>query len=231
MVLASLPPVLQPLSALTNQNTAAQTNVANNATSTNAANVASSATINKSFFDGLVNKFKATNASAQQTNEPVSDQVSSLADQLAGQVNQNPAVNSSTGLVHDSNLSTDVSINNLNANLSKWQNYLADNDYSFTLLENSSSQSNAAINVNVANGQVSSASYTDGTALSTGSLSSLPTIEQMFANIQQAYANGERVDALYNPSRGFPEYIFFGHASQNTADDASFVLNNVSINA
>mgnify|MGYP006335469415 CR=1 FL=1 len=231
MVVVSHQPVLQPLSALANQNTAAVQNSTANSVNPNATTIANTANLNSSLFDGLISKFKASNTTAQQATAPVAQQVTNLTQLLTGQVNQNTNVNSSSNLNNDNNLSTNVSINNLNANLTKWQNYLDDNDYSFTLKETSAASSGAAINVNVINGQVSSASYADGTAVSSNVLSSIPSIEEMFADIRQANANGERTDALYNPTTGHPQFVFFGHTSQVRADDVSYSLSNVNVNA
>ena len=235
MVVVSLPPTLQPLSALANQNTAAvQNNAANTGTGfTNATTSANSANLSSSLFDGLINKFKARTSSTQPVNTPVANQVSQLTQLLTGQINQTATTGTgaTNSLENDNNLTSNVSINTLNANLAKWEDYLAGNDYSFTLKERSAGQTKPAIQVTVNEGRVSSASYADGTAVSAQVLSSLPTIEQMFANIRQADANHERVDALYNPRRGFPEFIFFGHDQQTSTDDVSYTLNNVRINA
>ena len=237
MVVVSLPPTLQPLSALANQNTAAVQNNAANTGFTNATTSVNSANLSSSLFDGLINKFKAKTSSAQQASTPVANQVSQLTQLLTGQINQTATAGATNNagatdnLENDNNLTTNVSINALNANLAKWEDYLAGNDYSFTLKERSAGQTQPAIKVTVSDGQVSSATYANGTAVSAEVLSSLPTIEDMFTNIRQADANHERVDALYNPRRGFPEFILFGHDRQTSTDDVSYVLNNVSINA
>lgn len=232
MVVVSLSPVLQPLSALANPNTAAVQNNAANTSFTSATTSANTANLSSCLFDGLINKFKASTGSAQQASVPVANQVSQLTQLLTGQINQTPTTtrNASNNLENDNDLTSNVSINEMNANLAKWEDYLAGNDYSFTLKERSAGQNQAAINVTVSNGQVSAATYANGTAVGAEVLSSLPTIEQMFANIRQADANGERVDALYNPRSGFPEFILFGHDRQTSADDVSYVLNNVSVN-
>lgn len=231
MVVVSQQPVLQPLSALANQNTAVVRNNAANSINPNATTTANNANFNTSLFNGLINKFKASNTSAQQSTAPVASQVNSLSQLLAGQVSQNPSTNHSNSLVNNSNLTTAVSINNLGANLAKWQDYLEGNSYSFTLNQNHANQNNSVINVNVTNGQVTSASYTNGTAVDAATLNSLPTVEDMFADIKQAYADGERVDALYNSANGSPQFIFFENSNQTRADDVRFILNNVNINA
>lgn len=232
MVVVSLPPVLQPLSALANQNTASVQNNAANSSLTNATTSANSANLSSSLFEGLINKFKANHSSASQpANVPVANQVSNLTQLLTGQINQAATVNNTNNLENNNDLTTNVSVNALNANLAKWENYLADNDYSFTLKGRGAGQNNAAINVNVSNGQVTGASYANGTAVSADVLSSLPSIEQMFANIHQANANNERVDALYHPNRGFPEFVFFGRNKQDSSDDVSYILSNVKISA
>lgn len=231
MVVVSQQPVLQPLSALANQNTAAVQNSTANSVNPNATTTANTASLSSSLFDGLINKFKANNTSAQQATAPVAQQVTNLTQLLTGQVSQNPAVNNSNSSSNNNDLTTNVSINNLNSNLAKWQDYLDDNDYSFTLKEQSANSNGASINVNVTNGQVSGASYADGTAVSSEVLNALPSIEQMFENIRQAAASGERTDALYNPTTGHPQFVFFGHTSQATADDVSYFLSNININA
>lgn len=231
MVVVSHQPVLQPLSALANQNTAAVQNSTANSVNPNATTIANTANLSSSLFDGLISKFKAHNTSVQQSAAPIAQQVTNLTQLLSGQVSQNQNLNSSNNLNNNSNLSTNVSINNLNANLTKWQNYLDDNDYSFTLKEMSANSTGVAINVNVTNGQVSSASYADGSAVSANVLSTIPSIEEMFADIREAAAAGERTDALYNPNTGHPQFVFFGNTSQVSSDDVSYTLNNVRFNA
>lgn len=231
MVVVSQQPVLQPLSALANQNAAIAQNNTANSVNPSSTTVANAANTNKGFFDNLISKFKEKNTSAQQANAPVANQVNYLTQQLTNQINQSSSTTNANGLVNDSNLTTTVSINNLNANLAKWQDYLEGNNYSFTLIENNANQNNAAINVNVTNGQVTSASYANGTAVDAATLSSIPTIEQLFSDVQQAYADGERVDALYNPTKGFPQFVFFENSNSTRADDVRFILNNVSVNA
>ena len=234
MVVVSQQPVLQPLSALANQNTAAvQSNNANLA-NPSATTIANTSAIKKGFFDRLISKFEASNNTTAQANTPVASNVNYLTQQLTSQINQNTSTNGSSNgqnVNNNSNLTTNVSLNNLNANLAKWENYLAGNDYSFTLQQTSGGQRSGPINVNVTNGQVSSASYPDGTPVSAAVFSTIPTIEQMFANIRQATSANERADALYNPGRGFPEFVLLSHNEQTSADDVSYILNNVSINA
>lgn len=229
MVVVSLPPASMSLSDLAGNNLALQNNTAANLNTNNA--TVNLPTINSGLLNGLVNSFKANSTTAQQVTTPVAEQVSSLGQQLSGQINQTVVVGNTNNSASDNNLSTDVSVNNLNANLAKWQSYLADNDYSFTLTKNAAGQSTSVINVNVSNGQVTGASYADGSSVSAATLSSLPTMEQMFANIRQADVNGERADALYNPRYGYPEFVFFSHNGQISTDDESFILNNVRVNA
>lgn len=230
MVVVSLPPTLQPLSALANQNTApAQTNAANSATTTgNLSN------LNNNIFNGLIKKFEAGNTSAQQANAPVVNNINYLTQQLNGQINQNPSTNGNTptnaGSNANTNITTTVSQNSLNANLAKWEDYLADNDYSFTLQQISNGQNSGPININVTDGAISSASYPDGSAVSAEVLNSLLTIEQMFDNIRQYNGATDRADALYNPSRGYPEFVLLSHNEQTSADNVSYILNNVNIN-
>lgn len=234
MVVVSQQPVLQPLSALANQNTAAVQSNNANLTNPSATTVANTASIKKGFLDQLISKFEASNTTAAQSNTPVASNVNYLTQQLTNQINQNASTNgnsNSQNANNNINLTTSVSLNNLNANLAKWENYLAGNDYSFTLQQNNSGQRSDPINVNVSNGQVSSANYSDGTPVSAAVFSTIPTIEQMFDNIRQATSANERADALYNPNRGFPEFVLLSHNEQTSADDATYILNNVSINA
>lgn len=234
MVVVSQQPVLQPLSALANQNTAAvQSNNANQ-TNTNSNTIASSANVKKSIFDRLISKFEATTSSTAQANAPVANNVNYLTQQLTNQINQTASANgnaNSQNANNTINLTTSVSINNLKANLAKWEAYLAGNDYSFTLQQNNGGQRSGPINVNVTNGQVSSASYPNGTPVSAAIFSTIPTIEQMFNNIRQATSANERADALYNPGRGFPEFVLLSHNEQTSTDDVTYILNNVRVNA
>lgn len=234
MVVVSQQPVLQPLSALANQNTAAVQSNNANLTNPSATTIANTSAIKKGFFDRLISKFEASNNTTAQANTPVASNVNYLTQQLTSQINQNTSMSGSSNgqnVNNNTNLTTNVSLNNLNANLAKWENYLAGNDYSFTLQQTSGGQRSGPINVNVTNGQVSSASYPDGTPVSAAVFSTIPTIEQMFANIRQATSANERADALYNPGRGFPEFVLLSHNEQTSADDVSYILNNVSINA
>lgn len=232
MVVVSQQPVLQAVSALANQNTAAvQTN---NANATGTSNAANAATTKKGLFDRLISNFEANNSSAAQANAPVAHNVNYLTQQLTSQINQNTATNN--GLNNQNansnlNLTTSVSLNNLNANLAKWEAYLADQNYSFTLQQTTGGQRSDPINVNVVNGQVSSATYANGTAVSAEVFSTIPTIEQMFDNIRQATSANQRADALYNPNRGFPEFVLLSNNEQTSADDVTYILNNVSVNA
>lgn len=234
MVVVSQQPVLQPLSALANQNTAAVQSNNANLTNPSATTIANTSAIKKGFFDRLISKFEASNNTTAQANTTVASNVNYLTQQLTSQINQNTSMSGSSNgqnVNNNTNLTTNVSLNNLNANLAKWENYLAGNDYSFTLQQTSGGQRSGPINVNVTNGQVSSASYPDGTPVSAAVFSTIPTIEQMFANIRQATSANERADALYNPGRGFPEFVLLSHNEQTSADDVSYILNNVSINA
>lgn len=231
MVVVPHQPVLQPLSALANQNTAtAQTNAANSA-NTNATTTSNLSNLNNTIFNGLIKKFQTTNTSAQQANAPVASNVNYLTQQLTNQISQNSATNGNTQTNTNTNLTTNVSINNLNANLAKWENYLGNNDYSFTLQQTSGGQRTGPLNVNVTNGEVSSATYADGTTVSADVLRTIPSIEQMFENIRQATGANERADALYNPNRGFPEFVLLSHNEDSSTDDVTYILNNVSINA
>ncbi|HMT91598.1 DUF6174 domain-containing protein [uncultured Thiothrix sp.] len=234
MVVVSQQPVLQPLSALANQNTAAVQSNNANLTNPSATTIVNTSAIKNGFFDRLISKFEASNNTTAQANTPVASNVNYLTQQLTSQINQNTSTNGSSNgqnVNNNSNLTTNVSLNNLNTNLAKWESYLAGNDYSFTLQQTSGGQRSGPINVNVTNGQVSSASYPDGTPVSAAVFSTIPTIEQMFANIRQATSANERADALYNPSRGFPEFVLLSHNEQTSTDDVSYILNNVSINA
>lgn len=237
MVVVSQQPVLQPLSALANQNTAAVQNNNANLTNPSSTTIANTTPIKKGLFDQLISKFEASQSATAQANTPVASHVNYLTQQLTSQINQNASTNSSNGNSNSQNtnntinLTTNVSLNNLNANLAKWESYLAGHDYSFTLQQNSGGQRSGPINVNVTNGQVSSASYPDGTPVSAAVFSTIPTIEQMFDNIRQATSANERADALYNPGRGFPEFVLLSHNEQTSTDDVSYILNNVSINA
>lgn len=233
MVVVPHQPVLQSLSALVNQHTAtAQTNAANSANPT-ATTTGNLSNLNNDIFNGLIKKFQTTNISAQQANAPVASNVNYLTQQLTNQISQNPSVNGNTqnNTNTDTNLTTNVSINNLNANLAKWEDYLAGNDYSFTLQQIAGGQRTGPLNVNVTNGEVRSATYADGTAVSADVLSKLPSIEDMFENIRQATGANERADGLYNPNRGFPEFVLLSHNEDTSADDVSYILNNVSISA
>ncbi|TXH68121.1 MAG: hypothetical protein E6Q83_14925 [Thiothrix sp.] len=232
MVVVSQQPVLQAVSALANQNTAAvQTN---NANATGTSNAANAATTKKGLFDRLISNFEANNSSAAQANAPVAHNVNYLTQQLTSQINQNTATNNGSNNQNANsnlNLTTSVSLNNLNANLAKWEAYLADQNYSFTLQQTTGGQRSDPINVNVVNSQVSSATYANGTAVSAEVFSTIPTIEQMFDNIRQATSANQRADALYNPNRGFPEFVLLSNNEQTSADDVTYILNNVSVNA
>lgn len=232
MVVVSQQPVLQAVSALANQNTAAvQTN---NANATGTSNAANAATTKKGLFDRLISNFEANNSSAAQANAPVAHNVNYLTQQLTSQISQNTSTNNGSNNQNANsnlNLTTSVSLNNLNANLAKWEAYLADQNYSFTLQQTTGGQRSDPINVNVVNGQVSSATYANGTAASPEVFSTIPTIEQMFDNIRQANSANQRADALYNPNRGFPEFVLLSNNEQTSADDVTYILNNVSVNA
>ncbi|TXH69780.1 MAG: hypothetical protein E6Q85_08315, partial [Thiothrix sp.] len=217
MVVVSQQPVLQPLSALANQNTAAVQSNNANLTNPSATTIANTSAIKKGFFDRLISKFEASNNTTAQANTPVASNVNYLTQQLTSQINQNTSTNGSSNgqnINNNSNLTTNVSLNNLNTNLAKWENYLAGNDYLFTLQQTSGGKRSGPSNVNVTNGKVSSACYSDGKPVSAAVFSTIPTIEQMFANIRQATSANERADALYNPSRGFPEFVLLSHNEQ-----------------
>lgn len=233
MVVASLSPTLQPLSALFSQSTNQAQNTAANSASNTKTTSGNVSNLDNNVFNGLISKFKANNTSVQQANAPVANNMSYLAQQLFGGISQNPPVTNSnqSSTNNDNDLTTNVTLNNLNANLAKWEDYLADNDYSFTLQQIEGGQNSGPINVSVTNGAISGASYQNGTPVSADVLSSLPTIEQVFDDIRQTTSANQRADALYNPNRGFPEFVLLSNNEQTSADDVRYIINNVNINA
>ncbi|MEZ5477549.1 MAG: DUF6174 domain-containing protein [Thiolinea sp.] len=120
-------------------------------------------------------------------------------------------------------------------NLQKWQQASAGADsISYTTQQTCFCplEFTRPMNITEQNGQITSATYTDtGEDVPANIVDSLQTVDQRFAQLQQAYeSNAERIDASYDPELGYPTSVFIDRSFMIADEEILYNISNLSIN-
>lgn len=120
-------------------------------------------------------------------------------------------------------------------NLQKWQSFTGGSDdfVSYTTQQSCfcTPEFTRPMNISESNGEITSATYADTNEPVPDNIrQSLQTVDQRFAQLQNAYENGAaRVDVEYDPQFGFPTSVFIDRSELIADEEVSYTITDLGI--